>query len=677
MPTTTVLLIILALLTALAIAAFQYFYKAKGNPLQNAIFGILRFITLFCVFLLLINPKIRKAEYFTEKPKLVLAVDNSASISHLQQSGQVQKFVRDLTEDRELKERFDIEVYGFGKEIDQTSEFDFDERQTDISHTLKELNPLMEGYMAPTVLISDGNQTLGQDLTYSARRYKQPIYPVVVGDTTQHSDLAVTRVNANKYAFLNNRFPVEIMVSYSGDQDVSSRVEITYGQNMLFSQNLEFGKNANSAVIRAELPASSVGIRTYRVKVLPLSGEKNSLNNTREFAVEVIDERSSILVLYSTLHPDLGVLKKTIESNEQREVVLKRISDGAVNPEDHQLVILYQPTSEFVPVLQQLQEKKKNYWVITGPATNWRSLNQQQDLFRQEITGQTEEFIPVFNENFGLFQTEDIGFSKMPPLSGNFGMLSSEKSAEILLFKEIQGMETTEPLLAISEENDFKRAFLFGADIWKWRSHSFREQGSFEAFDTFLGKVVQFLASGSRKERLTISYEPLYRGSEELVISAKYFDRNYVFDSEAKLSLQLKDNAEGEVREIPFMLRNDNYEVDLSNLPPGEYNFTVKVAGEGLSRSGTFKLLSFDVEKQFTGANAATLRAVAEEKGEELYFPDSPDVLKKKLLSSKSFLPVQKSRENNVPLIDWYYLLGIIILALSGEWFLRKYYGLI
>ena len=167
------------------------------------------------------------------------------------------------------------------------------------------------------------------------------------------------------------------------------------------------------------------------------------------------------------------------------------------------------------------------------------------------------------------------------------------------------------------------------------------------------------------------------RGSEELLISAKYFDRNYVLDKEGKLSLQLKDLERGEVREIPFMLRNTNYEVDLSNLTPGEYNFTVKVAGEPLSKSGTFRLLSFDVEKQFTGANAAVLRAVAEEKGQQLYFPDKPEELKKELLSSKTYLPVQKSRENNVPLIDWYYLLGIIILTLSGEWFLRKYYGYI
>jgi hypothetical protein len=676
MPLNTVLLITLAFLTALALAAFQYFYKAKGNRSQNAIFATLRVITYFSVFLLLINPKIRKTDYFTEKPRLILAVDNSASISHFEKAGEVRNFINDLSNDTELRERFDVNVYGFGKELGQVKEFEFTGNQSNISGALKELEPLTEGSTAPTILITDGNQTYGEDYTYSASRYGQALYPVAVGDTTSYRDLAVSRVNVNRYAFKNNRFPVEIMVNYAGKLSVNTAVEITSGQNTIFKKNLSLGKNENSAVVTAELPASSVGVHTYTVKISPFSEEKNVQNNQKEFAIEVIDERSSILLLYETLHPDLGALKKTIESNEQREVILKNASEGVVDPEEFQLVILFQPENLLLNVLELLQEKKKNYWIITGPKTNWGSLNERQELFRQEITGQTEEFVPVYNPNFSLFQTEDIGFSKMPPLMGSFGNLSSRENFNILLFKEVQGVETSEPLLAISEEKDLKRAFLFGTDIWKWRSASYLENENFEAFDSFFGKLVQFLSSGTQKERLTVNYENLYQGTEKLLISARYFDRNYVFDSEAKLSLRLKSES-GEVREIPFLLRNNNYEVDFGNLPPGEYDFTVKVAGENLARSGSFRLLHFDVEEQFSGANTQALKAVAARKGQQLHFLDKPEMLKEQLLSSKSYLPVQKSCENNVPLIDWYYLLGIIILALSGEWFLRKYYGYI
>lgn len=676
MPATTILLIFAALLIALAIAVFQYFYKGKENGLKNTIFAFLRFLTLFSVLLLLINPKFRKLEYFTEKPKLVLAVDNSASISNLVEEQEVTDFVSQISEDPEIKNRFEIDIFSFGNGVSKTSQFNFQDKQTNISEVLKELDRLYENSTAPTILISDGNQTIGEEFTFSARRYEQSLFPVVIGDTASYKDLSVSRVNVNKYAFLDNRFPVETMITYSGKGSVETRVDIRSGNKVIHSKTISLNELDNSIVLKTELPASSVGIHTYAVQVTPLSEEKNVVNNTREFAVEVIDERTRVLIAYDLMHPDLGALKKSIESNRQREVKLQKAS-SPVELEEFQLVILYQPVSSFKPILEQLQEKNKNYWIITGPETDWNFLNDQQDLFRQELTRQTEEFLPVFNENFSSFQLEDIGFSDFPPLKGNFGQLNSYAEIESLLFRKIQGIETLDPLLSISEENNRKNAFLFGSGIWKWRSQVYQETNSFEAFDDFIGKLVQFLSSKKSKQRLTVSYEPLYRGSEKLIIIAEYFDKNYVFDPTAAISIQLKNEETGEVQQIPFLLGENRYNVDLSNLKPGEYSFTASVSGEDLSRSGKFRLLSFDIEKQFYGANFRSLQKVAEEKNQEVYFLNDPQALKKGLLSANSLLPVQKSRENNVPLIEWYYLLGIIVLSLSIEWFLRKYYGYI
>lgn len=677
MPINTILLILLALVAAISIAAFQYFYKAKGGRRQNLIFTFLRFTTVFAVLLLLINPKIRNVEYFTEKPRLVIAVDNSASIAYAEKADSVQEFVNFLTKDPELRERFEVQVFGFGSEVTKDPALSFEDKQTHIPPLFKNLRDLYETSRAPTVLISDGNQTLGEDFLYSAAGYPQPIYPVVVGDTSALRDLVISRVNSNKYAFLKNRFPVEILLSYTGEKTVETRLVISKNGQQVFSQAVSFNGDDNAAVIQADLEASSVGVHRYIVELLPFPEEENVLNNSKEFAIEVVDERTKILLLYETLHPDLGTFKRSIETNEQREVLLQRSGEGPINPEDHQLIILYEPTSTSSEVLKEIQAKGKNLWIITGLETDWGMLNEQQELVRQEITGQSEEFQPVYNSNFALFQNEDIGFSEFPPLTGNFGELHSSVGLNELLYQKIQGVETTAPLLAIAEDKNTKTAFLFGSGIWKWRSHVYREYDSFEPFDEFLGKVVQFLSSGKRKDRLSISYEPLYQSTEELVITAEYFDRNYVFDPDAKINLSLKEEATGEKRQIPFLLRNNRYEVQLGSLSPGDYSFSVTVAGEGLSRAGNFSLSTFDVEKQFSRANLEAFRSIAEDKGQKIYFLNKVETLKKELLNTKSYLPVQKSRENNVPLIDWYYLLGIIIFSLGVEWFLRKYYGYI
>ncbi|MGB7843307.1 MAG: VWA domain-containing protein [Salinimicrobium sp.] len=677
MSTTTLLLILFAFVLALALAWFQYFYKRKGKPFQNVIFAGLRFLSLFAVLLLIISPKLRKTSLFIEKPKLVLAVDNSSSIAYFGKEAEVKQLLQNFQKDLEIAERFEVEQFSFGSEVAHDTALDFSEKQSDISQLLKELGALYEQKIAPTVLITDGNQTVGEDFIFAARDYPQPVLPIVAGDTTKYRDLAISRVNANKYSFLKNRFPVEVFLNYSGKEEVYTRLKVISGNTTVYSKALSFRKSKNSEVLNFDLPSNSVGIHNYKVSLEAVDNEKNIRNNTKEFAVEVIDERTRVLIAYSIMHPDIGALKKAIESNEQRQVNLQQINESEITIEDYQLFILYQPDGRFKTLMEGLQQQNRNFLIVTGPKTDWNFLNEQQQLYRQEVTGQTEEFLPVKNENFGAFQIPDLDFSAFPPLSGNFGKTEPNTETEILLFRKIQGVETGEPLLSLISENSSKKGFLFGADIWRWRSESFLETGSFEAFDEFFGKLVQYLSSENTRDRLKLDYEKLYDGSEELVITAEYFDENYVFDSRAGLNLQLKNEETNDLQEIPFGLNANSYSVDLSNLRAGNYSFTVTVSGENLSKSGSFTLADFDVEEQFVRANLEGLQSIAAEKGQKTYFTSDFKVLKQQLLSDKSYMPVQKSRINTVSLIDWYYLLGVITISLSLEWFLRKYYGYI
>jgi hypothetical protein len=174
-----------------------------------------------------------------------------------------------------------------------------------------------------------------------------------------------------------------------------------------------------------------------------------------------------------------------------------------------------------------------------------------------------------------------------------------------------------------------------------------------------------------------VDYEPLYNGSDGVIVRAEYFDQSYNFDPRASLELRIENKDTGEQQQIPFLLKENSFEVDLSSLPAGDYDFTVGVEGQNLSRSGSLRILDFDVEKQFARANLEGLQQVAAQKGQEIYFLEDFERLKNELLSSNSYATVQKSREKDVSLIDLEILLGIIALALSAEWFLRKYYGLI
>jgi hypothetical protein len=55
---------------------------------------------------------------------------------------------------------------------------------------------------------------------------------------------------------------------------------------------------------------------------------KNTYNNSKNFAVEVIDQKTKI-ALTAINHPDVAALKRSIESNAQRTVTI--VKPNAVN----------------------------------------------------------------------------------------------------------------------------------------------------------------------------------------------------------------------------------------------------------------------------------------------------------------------------------------------------------
>ncbi|MGY3793086.1 VWA domain-containing protein [Aquimarina sp. 433] len=669
-------LIIAAGIIALIISIFQYIYKAKNRTKKHLFFALLRFLSVFTLLILLINPTFRKKSSYIEKPSLIIAVDNSSSIKHLSQNKPVIELVDKFQNSEELQDRFSIKYYTFSDRLEDTLNLNFDKKQTNISNALGNLDQIYKNSNAPTVLVTDGNQTYGADYQFSSKTYKQQVFPVIVGDTAKVVDTKIQQLNVNRYSYLKNRFPVEVILTYSGIDDVSTKFEIKSGQNTIYSQPVSFSKDNNSEIINLTLGASKAGVLQYTARLVPLENEKNVINNNKDFAVEVIDQKTNILLVSDMTHPDLGAIKKSIESNERRSITILKPAEVR-DIEDYQLIILYQPNTRFSGVYKKITDAKKNHFTITGSKTDWVFLNKAQNLYKQEITRQTEYYLPRFNNNYGTFLLDDIGFGGYPPLIGTFGEIAMNSSYDVILHRNISNISTEEPLLATVEDNGTREAVLFGEGIWRWRAQSYLDTKSFETFDEFLGKLIQYLASNKKKSRLNTIAESFYYGNSSIKIKAEYFTKNYEFDNRGNLSISLKNKDTEQSQTIPMLLKNNSYEVDLSSLSSGNYDYTVSVIGENISRSGSFSILDYNVEQQLLNADVTKLTEVATNTNGKAYFMNQDDILIQDLMADERYKAVQKSKENIVSLIDWKYLLAILIALLSIEWFMRKYNGLI
>ncbi|MFK7833142.1 MAG: VWA domain-containing protein [Winogradskyella sp.] len=673
----TIIYITIAAITALLLALFQYLYKSKLKSNLKYVLTVLRAISIFSILLLLINPKFESFTYFDEKPTLVLAVDNSESVSYLKQDQKAKEVLNELKDNTELNERFNIQAYRFGKSVSTLDSLNFNERQSNLALALKQFGEVYANQTAPIVVLSDGNQTYGADYSYMAKGIKQPIYPVILGDSTVYSDVSIKQLNVNRYVYLKNEFPVEIIANYSGKDAVSTEIKIWSGNSVVFRKTLEFNASKSSEIISTALMANSVGVKTYRVELVALNNEKNTVNNSKNFGVEVIDQKTNIALVYERMHPDLGALKKAIESNEQRSVSIIKPKDYLSKINDFQLVILYQPNNKFNAILKEIEEQKLNSFIFAGTTTNWNSLNASQDYFKQKVTNQTENYQASLNRNYGTFIVENLDFNSFPPLKSEFGSLQIAVPHETLLFKTVNGIITEDILLATFEANTTKHAILNGEDIWRWRAQSFINTNSFNAFDEFINKLVQYLSSNKKRKRINIDYKSFYNGNDDVIITAQYFNKNFEFDNSASLSIVLKNKDDESRREVPLLLNNGNYTVDLSGIKAGLYDFTVKHNSEAVSASGSFQVLEYNVEQQFLNADVDKLNAVAENSDGKVFFPSESSQLINNLLGDKRYATIQKSTKNIVPLMDWKYLLGIIALSLFAEWFIRKYNGLI
>ncbi|MEZ4857783.1 MAG: VWA domain-containing protein [Flavobacteriaceae bacterium] len=673
----TVLFICIAGVIAFAVAVYMYGYKTTYPRRLQWFFGTLRFITLFALFLLLINPTFKSETFFIEKPKLSILVDASSSIASLGQNETVSAWVERLQTDSQLLNKFDVRFFSFGSTISSMDSISFSEKQTHIDKALTTSEELFKNEITPTVLITDGNQTLGSDYEFTSRSLTHPIYPVIVGDTTQYVDVMIQQLNTNRYSFLKNEFPVETILVYNGKEAVSSRFVIRQAGSIVHSEIVAFTEIDNSKTLTVTLPSTQVGMQRYTATMEPLLGEKNTTNNTKVFAVEVIDQATKVLVVSSLVHPDLGTLKKAIESNEQRKVTFIKPENAAAVVNEYQLIVLFQPNSNFAKVFSEIETSKKNTLILTGLHTDWNFLNTVQGIFQKEATNAQEDVTAVLNLNYGSYAVEDFGFSGFPPLQTDFGALQIKVPHEVLLQQQVNGFSTENAMFASAEINGKRDALWDGEGIWKWRAQTYLKTENFQDFDDFIGKMIQYLASNKSRTRLEVNNETFYYSNNPILISAQYFDKSFVFDSRAQLEIRVTNTATKKEDVFPLLLKNNYFEVDLNTLPQGDYSFTVSVKNEAVSRSGNFTIIDFNVEQQFLNANVTKLRNLATNTGGKSFFTNEYQNLVETLLTNDAYKAIEKSQQKVIPLIDWKYLLALIVLALASEWISRKYNGLI
>lgn len=664
---------IIAFVLSGSLGYYQYYYRVKKPTKVNFLLVIIRSLVFFLLMLVLLNPSITKESIINQKAKLSVLVDNSSSITFFKKDSLVHAILQNFKTHKKLNKRFDINYYSFGNLFQQSDSFSFDENQTDISMPLERISKIQKNASNAIVLLSDGNQTIGNDYEYTS--IKDPVFPIVIGDTTEYQDVKIAQINVNRYSFINNQFPIESILQYEGTQTIKLRYSLENNGKIIFSERINFSEKNNSHILKTFIKATKEGTNFFTSKIEYLENEKNIVNNSKNFSVEVIDKQSEVLIISSFYHPDLGALKKAIESDKQRKVTIKIVDNKNIQLNKYQLVVLYQPNNKFNIIIDQLNSNKSSFMLITGSKTDWLFLNNKSLGINKKNINQLENYTARFYNGFLNFSQKNIGFENFPPMIDYYGETTVSIPHQTLLYQNINGFSSQNPLLATANHNNQKKVFLFGEGLWKWRSSSFLKNNSFQYFDEFIGNLVQYASNKKIRNRLDLDITSFYNANSSIQIGAFYVDENYRFDDRATILFTIKNKNSKKKKTFPFSLSGSSYQLELTSLEAGEYEYTIEVDGQNISKKGTFKVNEFLVEEQFTNANSYKLELLAQKTNGKLYFEDKHRLVIDDLVTDNRFSTIQKSKKTIDKLVNWQWIMLLIIGLLSLEWFIRKYIG--
>ena len=671
-----------------AVLAFLLYRKDKKlvefSKLTIAVLSSLRFLCITFLAVLLLSPLIKYFSKTVEKPIIVIAQDNSASMLMGKDSVFVKEQLgKDLAALRDqLGKSYEVEGFTFSEELNQLEKVaQFNGRLSNFDVLFDDLsNRYANRNVGGLILVSDGIYNEGSNPTYTAGNLDFPIFSVPVGDTTKYVDARVQNLRSNKLAFLGNEFPVEFDVRFQEAKEKKVRVSIVNGGKQVFSKELELTAPNKTLTVKAILKADQIGKQRYTVRVEKLADERNTLNNSRNFYIEILDGRQKIALLGMAPHPDLGVIKRSISANENYEVESGLLEDFKLNVKSYDLIILHQSggkgNASLNPKFQAILKAEVPLFVIGG---GWEGLEKQFKLptnkSRRVINNQAQGIV---NKQFNLFtlnQQLTGQLESFPPMNVSISQVNGNAN-KTLLTQKLGSVSTKYPLLSFYDVSNRKIARLYGEGLWRWSMMSYLANKSHQNFKQFIGKVIQFLAIKADRSFFRVNTDNEVFENESVNFNALLFNPSYELVNEEEVGLRITDEA-GKEFDYIFSRTTKDYQLKVASLPPGTYTYNARVNFQGKQNraTGSFTIKELQLEKLNAEANYNLMYQIAAKSGGELIAPTELNRLTELFKSRKDITSVSYINEEVEDIINLKWIFFLLMALLTLEWFIRKRSG--
>ena len=646
-----------------------------------------RFLSIFFIAFLLLGPLLKMISRKVEKPLIILAVDNSESITANKDSAFYRKDFPAIIQkiNNELQGDYDVKTYSFGKNFQSGNALTFKEKQTDISSVFDEINNAYSNQnLGAIILATDGIYNEGNNPLYSSKEVKAPVFTIAFGDTTQHKDLLIKNVKHNQLVFQGNMSPLQIDINAFGCANQNTTLTVEHNGQTVFTKKVDINAQNFFTSIPLEVDAKESGMQHYIITLSKLVGEITYANNRADIFVNVINGKQKILFLAQSPHPDLTAYKQAIESNENYQVVLKFIDDFTPqNLTDYNLAILHQLPGlrgEGNGIIKLLKDKKIPLLYILGSQTGMKVLSATEpSLSISSNQNSTNDVLLIPNPTFSIFTLSEDELSvlkKFPPLQSPYGRYDLRGESSVLFKQQIGYVKTDFPLIFFSKNAESKVGFICGEGFWKWRLYD-AELSKQQVSQNLVSKIVQYLASKEDKSLFRISnIKKRFDENEPVQFDAEVYNESYELINAQEVQMAIK-NSQGKTFNYTFSKTEKSYTLNAGLMPVGNYTYeaTVNIGNKTEHLKGTYTVLPLQVEFLQTVADHQLLNQLSVQSEGKLFYPTQADKLIKTIKQNASIKPVIYKQEEVKSWINLKWIFFIVLSFLSVEWFVRKWNG--
>ncbi len=660
---------LLIILFSAFISYWTYWKQPKTifNKGQRWVLTILRFL-LFCLLgFVIFSPFLKFNFSKEEKPKILVAIDKSASVGGgLGTSGSKSLMDALYQNIEKYEDEFDIDTMSFGSDIRAELYGEFADKKTDIASFSNHISDkYYESNLKEILLVTDGYATEGAAPFQSDYLLDAPISLVTIGDTALSPDYAVTLVQMPAVVLMENQVVVNAELSCNNARAKQATVKVLVDGKVMQSDMVQFSGSNDLQNRQYSLAIKNKGQHSVCVQIQAKETESNLSNNSRCGQVEISQESIKVALLYQSPHPDIGAIDRSLSSFQNIKLSKTKSVPSASSAD---VVIAHNITSP--TVIDQVKKTGAGLMIVNGirsGAQNW-----QKTFSELKVVPSSAELQPQLKEGFDVFDIQFVPntwVTYLPPLVNNGTALSAGSSAEVF-------MENSRNTPIVTYERGGQNILVTnGEGLWRWRMAEKRETSKSLVFDEWLRQSILFLRPSANKNRFEIRQnKSQYMLGENILWTGQFYNDNGVMDNDGEVTIQLK-GANG-TKKYRMNKSSNGYALALSDLAPGSYQFTATYRKENTirTRSGRFSIQNVDIEQVHDEVNMEFV--------DELIYGYGGQMLMPSQISSWWESVAQKGYKNRLVkeqklqrMIDIKWFLFMMLFLLILEWILRKWFG--